>query len=251
MTIDGDSMLIYNCSLSFADSPTVSQPVPSLDIYDKVSHDHVPLQRNGSRLRRTTGEPETLPQVRMIGRSIHSYIRQSPALGNTYNTRYSVETMRDFYPPDGFRNSVDHGNQTASELWLSAYLGKYIGNCLSLVNDLLERVQIEPESNGIKSKLLVKWERVAGTLGGLVIFQVLFGLAALWYCRRGFEIVDGVATYSSMFAGFRIGSVEEVRQGAVYRGQFVREGGRFRWDPVARAGQDTNSGGTREGPEVA
>ena len=79
-----------------------------------------------------------------------------------------------FSASNGFDSGINQNNQSALELWLAAYIGNYIGNCLSFLNDFLQRVEIEPETQGI-TKLLVKWERIGTTLGGLAILQVLFG----------------------------------------------------------------------------
>ena len=71
---------------------------------------------------------------------------------------------------------------------------------------------------------------MAATLGGLAVFQVICGLAALLYYRRNFEIMDDVATVSSMFTGLPIEPQEKRRQDSdVYRGKFVAEGDGFRW----------------------
>ena len=143
-----------------------------------------------------------------------------------------------FLASNMFDSGVNQKNQSASELWLSAYIGNYIGNCLSFLNDILQRVEIEPGTEG-STKLLVKWGRVAGILGGLVVFQVLSGIAALLYCHRNFEIVDDVPTFSSMFTGFPFGSQAERRQeGRIYKGRFVAEGDGFRWVFEAGAGKD-------------
>ena len=98
------------------------------------------------------------------------------------------------------------------------------------LNEVFRRIEIEPATRGISTELLVRWRRAAATLGGLAGFQVVFGLAALLYCRGGFEVVDNVSTLSSMFADFPIGLEEEKRQeGAVYEGKFVRKGDKARW----------------------
>ena len=125
------------------------------------------------------------------------------------------------------------------ELGLAAYIGNYIGNCLNYLNNFLDRVEIKPETQGINTKLLVKWEKVAAMLGGLIAFQVVFGLAALVYCRRNFEIVDNVSTFSSMFTGFPFKSKERQQEGAVYQGKFVTEGDGFRWEFSEVAGKDS------------
>jgi len=51
----------------------------------------------------------------------------------------------------------------------------YIRGYLSFHNDFPQEVPIEPETNGINIKLLVKLWRVAATLSGLAVFQVVPG----------------------------------------------------------------------------
>ena len=146
------------------------------------------------------------------------------------NPNILFEYYRDFTIPLEFDFGVSRENRNASALWLSAYLGNYIGNNIGYLNEILRRIEIESEEKGITTKLWVKWWRVAATLGGLAGFQVVFGLAALLYCRRGFEVVDDVSTLSSMFVDFPIGLEEEKRQeGAVHEGKFVRKGDKARW----------------------
>ena len=222
--------VFFNCSIYFVDSRTDSQPVASLDVYD-----------NGT-------IPETQPDptlgVRMIGPRVHDGLRRSLALseigvlGQTIDTVAAEgnETFRDFFASDEFHYGISRKNQSASELWLSAYIGNYIGNCLSLLNDLLERVEIEEEGQVVNTLLFVKWRRVAATFGSLAIFQVFFGLAALVYCRGSCEVVDDVLTLSSMFTSFPFNSQEaKQRGGVVYQGRFAAEGDSFRWELAAEA----------------
>jgi len=140
------------------------------------------------------------------------------------------EVYRDFYSTLEFDFGISRQNRTASALWLSAYIGNYIGNCLSYLNEVLERIEVKKEMNGTKTKLEVKWRRVAATLGGLAGFQILFGLAALFYCKQGFQIVDDVSTLSSMLADFPRGSEEEGPQKGGARGGFVSQGDGVRWE---------------------
>ena len=215
--------ILFNCSVYLVDSPTDSRPVPLLDVHDVTG---------------SLTDYFKLPEVHIIGLSAHNLLRQSLALSaeNWISESLQIggkEAFRDFNGPYVFKVGV--GRNRTSELWLAAYIGNYIGNCLSYLNDLLQWVQIEPESNVVKTKLLVKWGRVGVTLGGLAIFQVLLGLAALWYCHRNFEIVDDVSTFSSMFTDFPFVPQEDKQQaGAVHHGKFVPEGDGFRWVLVTR-----------------
>jgi len=59
-------------------------------------------------------------------------------------------------------------------------------------------MQAGEEKKGVTTKLLVKWERVATTLGGLAGFQVFLH----WLRCYSIEIVDDV---SSMFTDFPFG----------------------------------------------
>ncbi|KAF8423514.1 hypothetical protein EV426DRAFT_717345 [Tirmania nivea] len=211
---------LFNCSLYFVDSRIDSRPVPLLDVHDEVS----------SMLTVSEVAP-VIPKVRLLGRELYDILRRSPAIsaGTTYDINGTFESFRDFLPTQGFGYGIKRKDQSVSELWLAAYLGNYIGNCLSYLNDFLQRIEIEPEVPGIKTKLLVKWSRVATTLGSLAVFQVLFGLAALLYCRRSVEIVDDVSTFCAMFTDFPFHSEDKGRQeGAVYQHKFVTEGGGFR-----------------------
>ena len=150
--------------------------------------------------------------------------------GPNHNISLELEFYRDFTIPFEFDFGVSRENRNASALWLSAYTGNHIGNSLGYLNEVLQRIEIAREKEGTTTKLLVKWWRVAGTLGGLAGFQVVSGLVALLYCRGGFEVVDDVSTLSSMFADFSIGLEEEKRQeGAVHEGKFVRKGDKARW----------------------
>ena len=51
----------------------------------------------------------------------------------------STEAYRDFYSNIEFDFGVSRQDRSASALWLSAYTGNYIGNCLSYLNNMLER----------------------------------------------------------------------------------------------------------------
>ena len=164
---------------------------------------------------------------------LQAYIMDSPVepitglSANSSNPSISVGFYRDFASPLEFDFGVSRENRNASALWLSAYLGNYIGNSLGYLNEVLRRIEVGPGNQGITTKLLVQWWRVAATLGGLAGFQVVFGLAALLYCRAGFEMVDDASTLSSMLTDFPIEGKR--RQGAVHWGKFVSEGGKVRW----------------------
>ena len=172
----------------------------------------------------------------MIEEFLHRNILESPVdpVSGSYldssNPSLYLGFHRDFESTLEFDFGVSRENRNASALWLSAYIGNYIGNSLGYVNELLRRVEIEPENKGTTTKLLVKWRPVVSTLGGLAGFQVVFGLAALLYCRGGFEVVDDVSTLSSMFADFPMFLEEEkIQEGAVHEGKFVRQGDKARW----------------------
>ena len=66
----------------------------------------------------------------------------------------------------------------------------------------------------------------------------LFALASLLYYRHNFEIVDNVATISSIFAGFQFGFEKRGPEGTVYQGKFVAKGDGVRW--VLKAGTGKN-----------
>ena len=75
----------------------------------------------------------------------------------------SIEVYRDFSTTLEFDFGISRQDRHASAVWLSAYVGNYIANCLSYLNDFLERYPIKGEENGIGTNLDVKWGRVAGT----------------------------------------------------------------------------------------
>ncbi|KAF8423515.1 hypothetical protein EV426DRAFT_115312 [Tirmania nivea] len=237
---DDKKLLIFKCSLYFVDLPNDSHGVPALDVHDDPAYTvRQTLKESGNETELSSYQP--LSEIRrLIGQSIHDALRKSPAAGAFYETDSpNVETFRDFEPPNIFQYAVSRRYQNVSELWLSAYLGNYIANCLSTLNSILEPVVIEGETKEVITNLSVKWQRVAATLGGLAGFQVLVGLTVLWYCRRSFEIVDGVPTLSYMFTDFPFGSEEERRQeGAVHQGRFVPEGGGFRWVLLPETGPE-------------
>ena len=228
---------LFNCTIYFVDSPTSnSRPVPSLDVHDTISI----LQR-----------PDILaPGVHIMGKALHSAIRLGPAAilldSKSDSTRGREDFFRDFYPTPRFTEIIDPQSwppgsnyQSIAERWLAAYIGNYIGSCLDYLNVFLDRVVIDPEKSDVRIKLFVEWKQVAGILGGLVVFQVVFGLAALIYCRRKFEIVDDVSTFSSMLRDFPLRPKKErILQSAVHQGKFVSEGDGFRWVAVV-TGKDS------------
>jgi len=223
----GNEALLFMCSLYFVDVPTESRPIPSLDVHDA---DEVPSMRE-------VVPPG--PKVHILGRKLYNILRRSPAIkaGTTYTIKGARESVRDFLPTEEFLSSVQRKGLSA-DVWLAAYIGNYIGNCLSYLNDVLTRVEIERDRNDITTKLLVKWARISATLGSLAVFQVLFGLAALLYCRRNFEIVDGVSTFSLMFTGFPFQTEERRQEGSAKQGKFVAEGDGFRWVPEVAGEKD-------------
>jgi len=181
------------------------------------------------------------PEVRLLGADVYRQLKRSVGLsdGNVVMTEIG-EGYPYFSTSNGFESGINQNNQSASDLWLAAYIGNYIGNCLSFLNDFLQRVETEPETQAI-TKLLVNWGRVGGILGGLAALQVLFGLAALLYCQQNLEVMDHVSAFSSMFTGFPFFSEEERWQdGVVHQGRFVREGAgyQFRW--VSAVGAEEN-----------
>jgi len=161
------------------------------------------------------------------------YPYTSEDLGND-----TTEVYRDFIPDLEFNFGIGRGDRIASALWLSAYIGNYVGNSLSFLNEIFWQVSIAREKNRSIFKLEVKWKRVAATLGGLAAFQVLLALSALLYCQQNLEIVDDVSTFKYMFGDFPFGSGEErrredtVRQGKF---KFVQEGDGVRWVFATRA----------------
>ena len=108
----------------------------------------------------------------------------------------TFEYFRDSDSTIEFDFGVGRQDRDVSARWLAAYIGNYLGNCLSYLNEVLRRDEIQREDSGTKTKLEVKWERVAGTLGGLAGLQIIFGVAALLYCRRGFHIVEDMSALS-------------------------------------------------------
>lgn len=142
----------------------------------------------------------------------------------------TIEDYRDFDSTLEFDFGVSRQNRNASALWLSAYIGNYIGNCLSYLDKVLERIERQKAINGTITKLEVKWKRVALTLSGLTGFQILFVLAALFYCRESFQVVDNVSTLSAMLNDFpEIAEDERVPAGAFQSGKFISDGHGVHW----------------------
>jgi len=226
----GNKTILFNCSIYLVDSPTDPRSDSSLGVYDRPSW-----------VREPRPDPDPSLGVHIIRQFIHAFLRLSPVspgrgIGPPFRGRGiaygdTLEYYRDFPLGPEFDYGVSRKDQSASELWLAAYIGNYIGNCLSFLNDYLRRVKIHPEIPDTDTKLAVKWVRAAITLGALAAFQVLFMLAALLYCR--FEIVDGVSTVSSISTRFPFHSGRQ--EGPLYRGKFVTEGDSFRWVFVAGA----------------
>jgi len=222
----GNKTILFNCSIYLVDSPTDPGSDSSLEVYDRPSWVQEPRP-----------DPDPSLGVHIIGQFIHSLLRLSLVSPRTvaFGPDGKLENYRDFYLNPEFNYGISRKDQSASELWLAAYIGNYIGNCLSFLNDYLRRVEIHPAIPDTNTKLVVKWVRAATTLGALAVVQVLFVLAALSYCRGGFEIVDGISTVSSISISFPFHSEEQRRQeSAVWRGRFVREGDRFRLVVVGR-----------------
>ena len=96
----------------------------------------------------------------------------------------------------------------------------------TLLNDLLAPIEIEKDSRVIRTKLVVKWIRIAQVLGILAGFQVIFALSALIYCKGRVELLDDVSTMSAMLEGF---SRSPGPGGTDCQGEFVPEGNGFRW----------------------
>ena len=175
------------------------------------------------------------PGPKMLGDPIVETLRQSIMLPPTVEED-DMYRGRDFVPTREFEYGVSGKNRSACELWLAAYIGDYIGNCLRFLNlnHVMKQVMIADgmhpdEDTNTWYWLEVKWYRVGIALGSLLAFQLLFAFASLLYCRHNFEIVDDVATISSMFAGFPFGSEKRGSEGAVYQGRFVAEGDGVRW----------------------
>jgi len=223
----GNKAILFNCSIYLVDSPTDPRSDSSLGVYDRPSW-----------VREPPPDPDPSLGVHIIGQFVHAFLRLSLVSPRavTYGLGGKLENYRDFYLNSEFDYGVSRKDQSASELWLAAYIGNYIGNCLSFLNDYLRRVEIKHEISDTNTKLVVKWMRAATTLGALAAFQVLFVLATLLYCRRSFEIVDGVSTVSPISSSFPFHSGRQ--EGPVYQGKFVKEGDSFRW--VFVAGAETN-----------
>ena len=134
--------ILFNCSIHLVDSSSDSRHVTPLGVYDAPASESLADSR---------------PEVRIIGAPVYRQLKRSVSFSeDTVITNYGFEGIEKFIPAAEFSYGVSQKNQSASELWLSAYIGNYIGNCLSFLNDFLERMEIEPEITGNHTKLLVK-----------------------------------------------------------------------------------------------
>jgi len=157
-----------------------------------------------------------------IAQDIQYYLSRSLALPRHPNST-SSEIFRDFNSTPEFDFGVSRQNRSASTTWLSAYIGNYIGNCLSYLNEVLWRIKIEGAQEDIVTKLQVKWRKVFAILIALAALQVVFSLAALYYCRRGFEIVFPAEP-------------ERRKNGAIHQGKVVPIGDGVHWVFVPEEG---------------
>ena len=112
-----DKPYLFNCSILIEDLPTPSMIATKIDY----------LQNLG---------PAGL-QARILGETIYDYIRTSFvdlenqavhlwAVPPTGTEHQISESYRDFQGRRIFDFSICRKNQTASEIWLAAYVGKYI-----------------------------------------------------------------------------------------------------------------------------
>ena len=228
-----ETPLIFRCSLAFQDIKS-NKGQSSSQLLDYMEQDDTNIN---------------VTTRRLLGRALYNYLRLGPLKGSNSKHRYfgggvmstgisvmsrgiGVENYDDEY--ELFLYAIGLLNTTHSELWLASYIAYNLGVRLEYLNQILRRIQIEHERHGIRTTLRVKWWRVAGTLGVLLIFQIVFASMALAYCHGSMEIPDEVPQYANMFENFPWETVQQppqqITQGhKEYSGRFAPENRGYRW----------------------
>ena len=203
-----DTPLLFRCNVSFEDIAT-GEGLASARFLDYTD----PVPPNGGTLKR------------LLGEYIYRYLRLGPLTGSTleYHDTWNV-TRRSFEYDSAqlFHYGIGRLNTTLSELWLASYIVNSLGNKLQYLNEILRRIEIEAEVTRIRTTLEVKWRRVVGILGGLLIFQILFASVGLWYCHGSMEFLDEVRIYSDMLGEFSFESEQsQAGKREVYGGKTI------------------------------
>ena len=184
--------LLFRCNVAFEDIPTGKDPALAQFL---VYTDIIP--------------PKNATVKRLLGENIYFYLRMG-----LLATPYREEMINEFkvhrrsfeyYNNQLFQYGIGRLNTTMSEVWLASYIANNYGSKLGYLNEILRRIRIEPEDTEIRTTLEVKWWRVVGILGGLLIFQIVFASVGLWYCHGSMEVVDEVSMYFEMFGEFPYG----------------------------------------------
>ena len=172
---------------------------------------------------------DTIGKKRLLGEAIYKYLRLGPVRGP--ETRFSIapggkaySRRLDYAGDELFHYAIGRKDSHEAERWLAYYIANNIGIKLGYLNEILRRMQTQGDSNNILTILEVKWWRVVGTLGGLLIFQIAFACMGVVYCHNSMEVSDEVSTFSDMFARFPFistGQQPEILEGAEYGGEFV------------------------------
>lgn len=183
-------------------------------------------------IREQNSTPHWFPSTKDMIEKMKDYITsQNEKSGRArLRTIGLTDRLTDFYPEFYFNYGVSQKNRTQSEIWLAGYITHRIHTFLEFTNEFLARIEIEAQDDWITTRLSIKWGRVAATLGGLALFQVVFITVAWYYCRGKCEIMDDVHTFSALFGwspfldGSKDGDQKASTKDRIHPGKWVGHG---------------------------
>ena len=109
---------------------------------------------------------------------------------------------RDVTDLQGFTNfanaiGLDVGYSNG-EIWVAAVLARFTGVLVLYLDQVLPKVQISEGSETIRSRLSVRWSRVAMLAGVMTSLQIILALGTIYYCRGSVLIPDEVSPLSGL-----------------------------------------------------